>query len=755
MFKNQDSKKYQKLAKLMAGFLMLLLIGYYIISVFYTKNIIGELENIKEHPFPVTIAAGTMEANSRHSRMLSERLCTDRNKKTLEDVRAGLTENEESSRQALDTIVTLYLTDPSAALKLQEQYYEMLDQQDRLLILCEQGDSSNEAVRQYVEEHITPLLDEIDIALSVLIQNATKKFESFYEASLSYRQVMLILVTFLSITIIVTLLVYQYILKKREEEAISLQKQIAEAAQAANEAKSQFLTSMSHDIRTPMNAIIGMTSIASTRLDNKERVKDCLNKIAASSRHLLSLINDILDMSKIENGKIVLNMEPICLADFMHDFVSIIQPQVKNKHQELDLSILGIQDEIVITDSLRLHQVMQNIMSNAIKFTGEHGKISLRMEQKPCERKGYSLYEFRFSDNGIGMSEDFLKVLFQPFERAATSTVSKTEGTGLGMSITKNIVDLMGGTISVSSRPDEGSTFIVSLPMQVSSKDEDIIPDLFKDLRSLVVDDDQDVCENTVQLLEELGFHSEWVLNGAEAVTRVDTAHKRRQDYNAVILDWQMPDMDGVETARQIRSKVGDALPIIILSAYDWTEIEDEAREAGVTAFLAKPLFKSRLYETMCETLIPAQEDPHREDDSPAGLPKAPGRVLLAEDNLLNAEIAQTMLNDCGIQVDTVHDGKEALEVIQADPDRYELVFMDVQMPVMDGLKATMAIRSLEAQDSSRPHTIIIGMSANAFREDVEKALELGMDDYITKPIDVKELHRVLHKFCGTLTESR
>lgn len=746
MLKNKLNR-YQKLAKVMAVFLLILLAGYYIISASYTNSIIGGLENIKEHPFPVAIAAGKMETNSRELRLTVERLCTDRTIDTLDEVKRGLAENQGSSNQALETIVSLYLTDPPAAVKLKEQYNDMLEQQEYLIELCEQDGVSDETVMLYVKENIIPLLDEIDTALEILIHNAILMFDTLYLQSLSYKRIMFILTTVLISVIVVTLLLYRYVLSKREVEAVALQKQIAIAAQAANDAKSQFLSSISHDIRTPMNAIIGMTTIASTRLDDKERVKDCLNKIATSSRHLLGLINDVLDMSKIENGKFTINKEPVCLSDFMHDFISIIQPQVKAKHLELDLSILGIEDEIVITDSLRLHQIMQNIMSNAIKFTREKGKISLRMEQAPYDREGYSLYVFRFSDNGIGMSEEFQKVIFQPFERAATSTVSKTEGTGLGMSITKSIVDLMGGSISVTSRLNEGTTFTVSLPMQKEQQKECIATDLLKDLRCLIVDDDRDVCENTVLLLKEIGMHSEWVLNGADAVVYVESAHKRHLDYNAVILDWQMPDMDGIETARRIRNKVGDTLPIIILSAYDWTEIEDEAREVGITAFLAKPLFKSRLYETMRNTLMPTP-DTQMEQNGLIAHDKASGRILLVEDNTLNAEIAQTLLTDYGLHVDVASDGNEALEFFRADTNKYDIIFMDVQMPVMDGYHATAAIRDLESKNSKHSHTVIIGMSANAFKEDVDKALACGMDDYITKPIDIKKLQNLLRKFC-------
>ena len=749
MLKNKkNTKKYHRLSVLTAAILVLLMAMYYLVTLFYTNNIVDGMENIKNHPFPVTRAAGKMKTNSLEIRLLSDRLGTDRTAKALEAIESSLADNQENSRRELDTLVELYIVDPPAAVRISKMYGETAKQMGILLEQCWNSQVTDESVKAFTNENIVPLLDEIDQELNILIENAAGKFDEFYDQSVSYKNVMLALVTCLGASVLVALFIYQRILRKREEEAINLQKQIAVAAQAANEAKSQFLTSMSHDIRTPMNAIIGMTSIATTRLDDKERVKDCLGKISTSSRHLLGLINDILDMSKIENGKLTLSPEPVCLADFMHDFVTIIHPQAKSKQLDLELSILGVEDEIVVTDPLRLHQIMQNIMSNAIKFSNVNGKIHLRMEQKPCDREGYSLYEFRFSDNGIGMSEEFQKKLFQPFERAATSTVSKTEGTGLGMSITKSIVDLMGGTIAVSSRLNEGTTFTVTLPMQTEKREETMIPDLFKDLRCLVVDDDRDVCVNTAQLLEEIGIHSEWVLSGEEAVIHVDAAHKRRMDYHAVVLDWKMPGMDGVETARQIRDKVGDDLPIIILSAYDWTDIEEEARQAGVTAFMSKPIFKSRLYETMYGAMI--QEDQGKKETGRTVQPGISGRVLLVEDNALNAEIAQVLLTDYGLQVDVVGDGSEALEYVRAGADDYDIVFMDVQMPIMDGYKATVAIRGLEAEEHEHRHIIIVGMSANAFKEDRDKALALGMDDYITKPIDMNDLRRVLDKFCGS-----
>ncbi|MCD2491085.1 response regulator [Lacrimispora sp. NSJ-141] len=741
------AQKYHKLSSVTAIFLAVLMLGYYLVSVFYTGSIVEEIENIKEHPFPVVIAAGDMKVNSLQIRLLAARLGTDRSEEAIEEVSNSFVQNQESSREALYILTELYLTDADAAVNISTLYDNVIQQMNVLLEMCQNSGAMDAVIKRFTDNMIIPFLDEIDSELTLLVKNADNKFNEFYGQSLSYRKIMLLLVTALGIAVAVSLFIYQHILKKREKEAVYLQKQIAEAAQAANEAKSQFLSNMSHDIRTPMNAVIGMTAIASSHLDDRERVKKCLSKISTSSRHLLSLINEILDMSKIEKGKVVLNEEPISLADFVHDFVTIIEPQVKAKHLKLDLSILGITNEIVITDSMRLHQIMQNIMSNAIKFTDEGGEVRLRMEQKSCECDGRAIYEFQFSDTGIGMSEEFQQVLFQPFERAATSTVSKTEGTGLGMSITKNIVDIMGGMISVHSQINVGTTITVSLPLETEQQEEKIIPDLFKDLRSLVVDDDQDVCINTAEILEEIGMKSEWVLSGEEAVVRVETAHKQYIDYNVIILDWLMPGMDGVRTAREIRQKVGDDIPIIILSAYDWTDIEEEAREAGVTAFLSKPLFKSHLYEVMCDTLMPDRLNKDLESDT-SNVSRISGRVLLVEDNALNLEIAETFLTERGLHVDTAENGREAITLVQNGSVRYDIIFMDVQMPVLDGYQATKAIRQLEAEEM-RPRTIIVGMSANAFKEDVDKALSIGMDDYLTKPIDSKKLELVLTKYCS------
>ena len=743
---NRSPHTYRRLSIVTAIALVVLMIGYYIVSIFYTNNIIGGLRNIKEHPFPVVIAIGEMKANSLQMRSFCDRLENSPTVETMDDIEDGLAINAKESEKALHTLVNLYLTEDKEPQKVDNAYNDVLDQVKYLLQLCRSSNPDDDEVHKFIVVNIKPGLDFMDRDLDLLTTNASKKFDQFYSESLFYKKVMVSFATVLCAAVLIALLFYQRILKKREEEAVTMQKRIAEAAQAANTAKSQFLSNMSHDIRTPMNAIIGMTAIAGTRLDDKEALKDCLKKISISSRHLLALINDILDMSKIENKKIVMNAEPFSLADFVHDFITIVLPQAKAKRIDLDLSILGIDDEIVITDSMRLHQVLQNIMSNAVKFTAEEGTIKFHMEQKPSEQNGYGLYEFVISDNGIGMSEEFQKKLFDPFERAATSTVSKTEGTGLGMSIVKSIVDIMGGEIFVESRLGEGSTFTVRIPLKIDYQKDEVLPDMFKDLRSLTVDDDIDVCRNTVKILKEIGLQSEWVTSGSEAVQRVVSNHRKHCDYHVVILDWQMPDMNGLDVARQIRREVGDGVPIIILSAYDWSDIEREAMEAGVTAFISKPLFKSRIFEVMRNTLMPNEPRPDKEAAKQAKA-NFHAHVLLAEDNSLNAEIAEILLENYGVDTDTVSNGKLALDAVADGAESYDLVFMDVQMPVMDGYTSTKEIRSLEERES-RPHAIIVGMSANAFNEDRQKALDYGMDDYITKPLSESELLRILNKYC-------
>ena len=517
------------------------------------------------------------------------------------------------------------------------------------------------------------------------------------------------------------------------------------AAETANRAKSTFLSNMSHDIRTPMNAIIGFTTLAVSNIDDKKRVRDYLGKILSSSNHLLSLINDILDMSRIESGKIHLEETEVSLSDVLHDLKTIISGQIYAKQLDLYMDAMDVTNEDVYCDKTRLNQVLLNLLSNAVKFTPAGGTISVRLKQFPGTVKDSGLYEIRVKDNGIGMSTEFVKKIFSPFERERTSTVSRTQGTGLGMAITKNIVDMMGGTIEVQTEQGKGTEFIVRLPFRIQFKQHQTekIAEL-EGLKALVVDDDFNTCDSVTKMLVRIGMRSEWTLSGKEAVLRARQSMELGDAFHAYIIDWRLPDMNGIEVTRQIRS-LGDDTPIIILTAYEWSDIEVEARAAGVTAFCAKPMFMSDIRDTLMIAI--GQMQAEAEDTRPlASGSDFRGRcILLVEDNELNSEITVEILNGYGCQVDTAVNGAEAVKKIKnSKPGDYDLVLMDVQMPVMNGYEATRQIRALN--DPALAGITILAMTANAFDEDKKKALECGMDGFLTKPIVIDELIGVLQK---------
>ena len=517
------------------------------------------------------------------------------------------------------------------------------------------------------------------------------------------------------------------------------------AAETANKAKSSFLSNMSHDIRTPMNAIIGFTTLAVSNIDDKKRVRDYLGKILSSSNHLLSLINDILDMSRIESGKIHLEETEVSLSDVLHDLKTIISGQIHAKQLELYMDAMDVTNEDVYCDKTRLNQVLLNLLSNAVKFTPAGGTVSVRIRQYPGTVKGSELYEIRVKDNGIGMSQEFVQKIFSPFERERTSTVSRIQGTGLGMAITKNIVNMMGGTIEVLTEQGKGTEFIVRLPFRIQSKHQRIekIAEL-EGLKALVVDDDFNTCDSVTKMLVKVGMRSEWTLSGKEAVLRARQSMEMGDEFHAYIIDWRLPDMNGIEVTRQIRS-LGDDTPIIILTAYDWSDIEVEARAAGVTAFCAKPMFMSDIRDTLMTAIGQKQAEAETAILPTAGSDFRGRYILLVEDNELNSEIAAEILNEYGFLVDTAENGAEAVEKVKnSKPGNYDLVLMDVQMPVMNGYEATKQIRALD--NPALAGITILAMTANAFDEDKKKALECGMDGFLSKPIVIEELISILQK---------
>ena len=518
-----------------------------------------------------------------------------------------------------------------------------------------------------------------------------------------------------------------------------------EKAESANRAKSTFLSNMSHDIRTPMNAIIGFTTLALSNIDDTDRVKDYLGKTLASSNHLLSLINDVLDMSRIESGKIHLEEVEVNLSDVLHGLKTIVSGQIFAKQLELYMDVMDVTDEDVYCDKTRLNQILLNLLSNAIKFTPAGGTVSVRVRQLAGKVRGCGQYEFRIKDNGIGMSQEFAQKIFEPFERERTSTVSRIQGTGLGMAITKNIVDMMGGTIEVQTAQGKGTEFTVCVPMRAQTEQRPVekITEL-EGLKALVVDDDFNTCDSVTKMLVKVGMRAEWTLSGKEAVLRARQSIEMSDVYHAYIIDWRLPDMNGIEVTRQIRS-LHDDTPIIILTAYDWSDIEVEAKAAGVTAFCAKPMFMSDLRETLMSALGQKPADavqrllPEKNADFKGK------HILLVEDNELNREIAQEILREYGFLVDSAENGAVAVEKVStAAPGSYDLVLMDVQMPIMDGYTATRKIRALD--DPARAKLPILAMTANAFDEDRRNALESGMNGFLSKPIVIDDLVQELHK---------
>ena len=517
------------------------------------------------------------------------------------------------------------------------------------------------------------------------------------------------------------------------------------AAETANRAKSTFLSNMSHDIRTPMNAIIGFTTLALSNIDDKDRVKDYLAKTLASSNHLLSLINDVLDMSRIESGKIHLEEVEVNLSDVLHDLKTIVSGQIYAKQLELYMDAMDVTDEDVYCDKTRLNQILLNLLSNAIKFTPAGGTVSVRVRQLAGKVHGCGQYEFRIKDNGIGMSPEFAQKIFEPFERERTSTVSRIQGTGLGMAITKNIVDMMGGTIEVQTAQGKGSEFIICLPLRTQDEHRPVekITEL-EGLKALVVDDDFNTCDSVTKMLVKVGMRAEWTLSGKEAVLRARQSIEMSDVYHAYIIDWRLPDMNGIEVTRQIRS-LHDDTPIIILTAYDWSDIEVEAKAAGVTAFCSKPMFMSDLRETLMSALGQKLTDASQELLPEEDADFKDRHILLVEDNELNREIAQEILREYGFRVDTAENGAVAVEKVRtAAPGSYDLVLMDVQMPVMDGYTATRQIRALE--NPALAGIPILAMTANAFDEDRRNAMESGMNGFLSKPIVIGDLVQELHK---------
>ena len=558
--------------------------------------------------------------------------------------------------------------------------------------------------------------------------------------NLGSQRIFMTLLSCASVLIILTVIFLRYFSITRSQ--MNELEKARQAALEANKAKSEFLANMSHDIRTPMNAIVGMTAIAAAHIDDRKQVENCLRKITLSSKHLLGLINDVLDMSKIESGKLTLTTEQISLKEVVEGIVNIMQPQVKTKKQTFDIHVENILTENVWCDGVRLNQVLLNLLSNATKYTPEGGSIHLSLfEENSPKGERYVRIYIKFKDNGIGMSPDFLKRIYESYSRADGARIHKTEGAGLGMAITKYIVDAMEGTIDIQSEPDKGTEFLLTFDFEkADAMNMDMV---LPSWNMLVVDDDELLCRTAMDALKSIGIKAEWTLSGEKAIELVNEHHKRREDYQIILLDWKLPGMNGIQVAKEIRHNLGDEVPILLISAYDWSEFEAEAREAGISGFISKPLFKSTLYCALRQYM--GTETENGQTSNPNS-DLSGRRILIAEDNELNWEVANELLSDLGVELDWAEDGQICLDKFQKSPEGYyDAVLMDIRMPHMTGYEATKMIRGLNHPDAlSIP---IIAMSADAFSDDIQHCLECGMNGHIAKPIDIMEVTRLLKRF--------
>ena len=745
----RSSARSDLLSRLTAIVLALFLLAFFGVTLNNTVAINGQVQAVREGAYPVSVAAGRVETLLVQLRTISERPAYVRTPEASQSLRASFQGIDAGLSTQLSFIAENHSSDPEAAASLASGYDQLASNVRYYIGMVTNPAISDTAVREYAESSIYPLIDDLLSIDIEILDESTEVADTMYTTVTTAGHQTLIVSCVLMAAVVFSLSVYLTILRRKSDRENQLRASLEEAlilAQSANAAKSTFLSNMSHDIRTPMNAIVGLTAIAHSHLDDPIRVKECLSRITTSSKHLLGLINDVLDMGKIESGKMSLNEEPFSFPDLIGEFVTIVQPQARAKKLRFDVVIGNIEREMVIGDTMRINQVLMNLAGNAVKYTEEGDVVRISVSEEPSLQPGFNNYRFVVHDTGIGMDAEFLERIFDPFEREGNDKTPFIEGTGLGMSITKNIVDLMGGTITVESQPGVGSTFTVVIPLRpYDEAAEELDVSCLEGIRVLVVDDDRDVLENTKNVLDGFGMRGDCSATGNEAVSLTAQAFENGDGYEAIIVDWIMPGMDGLETIRQIRDKVGDATPIVLVSAYDWTEIEEEASQAGVSAFVSKPLFRSRLYHVLRAVCV----DGGVEEAAHGSLSKHPlsGRVLLVEDNELNREITTELIEQLGAEVECACDGEEAVSMTRdAEEGRYQLIFMDWQMPRLDGIEATRAIIAYE-QQMGRAHVPIVAMTANAFNEDRRRALEAGMDGFMAKPINLAELERNLRTY--------